>query len=227
MEGILGFLSSTPPATILLLVGIALVVLGLVSRIPLGKERAIEVESGSRRIALAIGLVFVAVAIAIILLEDLPPKGGDDSTPPPTETVAPATSSITPTASLTPTPETATATEDPKDLLNQTVIAYYGFLNKQAYKEAWDLLSPEFQQTRQENGIVGFEAYWRTVDEVEIVEFEPAYVSSSGGAGEVVVGLIYHLKDTSPNVRLRLCLVFDDFQGGWLIDRAVGIDDQC
>ena len=40
MEGILGFLSSTPPATILLLVGIGLVVLGLVSKIPLGKDRA-------------------------------------------------------------------------------------------------------------------------------------------------------------------------------------------
>jgi hypothetical protein len=213
VDGFLEFLSNTPLAKILFLVGIALVVLGLIRKIPLGKERAIEIESQSRRIALVVGLVFV---VGAIILDPSLRGGGGNNGPTPT-----------PAASSTPTRETATATEDPKDLLNQTVVAYYGFLNEQAYKEAWDLLSPEFQQTRQENGILGFEAYWRTVDEVEIVEFEPAYVSSSGGAGEVVVGLIYHLEDTSPNVRLRLCLVFDDFQGGWLIDRAVGIDDQC
>ncbi len=114
MESILEFLSSTHPATILFLVGIALVVLGLVSKIPLGKDRAIEMEPESRRIALVVGLLFVAGAIVWMVVS---PPCSLSSTPPcppptptPTETVVTATSTITPTASSTPTLATATAT---------------------------------------------------------------------------------------------------------------------
>ena len=227
MEGIFEFLSNTPPATILFFVGIALVILGLVSKIPLGKERVIEIEPGSRRIALTIGLVFVAGATVWLIVPI--DNGNGPPTPTPSEIAVTTISPIAPEESPTaadPT-QTATAAEDPKDLLKQTVIAYYGFLNTQAYKEAWDLLSPEFQQTRQQNGIIGFEAYWRTVDEVEIFEFEPPYISPKGDVGEVVVSLIWHSNNTSSDVHLRFCLLFNDFQREWLINRVVGTDIQC
>lgn len=110
MDGILEFLGNTPPATILFLVGIAFIVLGLVSKIPLGKDRAIEIEPGSRRIiALAVGFIFVIGAIVWMIV---PPQCTTPPcpTPTPTVTVVTATSTITPAASSTPTPETATAT---------------------------------------------------------------------------------------------------------------------
>lgn len=223
LESLIIFVGENPES-FLLLAGIAIIVLGLVGKFSIPKIGEVGIEPENRRLAVGVGMVLVAVGAGLLVIQQ-----GPNGPKPPTEEPVSTTETkpATDAASVPPTITTGqTATEDPKDLVRQTVSAYYDALNRKAYKEAWDLTSPEFQN-RQDNGITGYESYWRTVDEVEIVEFEPAYVSSSGRAGEVVVSLMYHLKDTSPNVRLRFCLVFDDFQGGWLIEKAIGTDRQC
>lgn len=85
-------LIETPPAMILLVVGIILVVLSLVEKIPLGEGRIIRVRSAYRKTSLVIGFVFVSGGVIwlwvpepptpraeeIIITETVPPE---DPTP--------------------------------------------------------------------------------------------------------------------------------------------------
>ena len=123
LESILAFLSNTPPATILFFVGIALVVLGLVRKIPLGNDRELEIEPGFRRIALAIGLIFVAGAIVWLFVS--PSTGIIEPTPTPTKTVVTATSvtaTTIPTLTVvTETPVTPSPTPTPSPTLKVPV----------------------------------------------------------------------------------------------------------
>lgn len=223
LETIFNFVAENPIAFVIL-AGVAIIVLGLVGRFTLPKIGETGIGPERWRPAVGLGLVLVAVGAGLLYAQTRPPdrNGPKDGT-----ATAVVTAEITETA---PKPITSvpsvTPTEDARDGIEQTVTTYYGFLNNQAYKQAWDLLSPNFQ-SRQEDGIDGYERYWRTVVEVEIVEFEPPYVSPNGDAGEVVVSLIYHLQSTSPDVNLRFCLIFDRLHTTWLIERAVGTDTQC
>lgn len=92
MEGILEFLSNTPPATILFFFGIALIVLGLVSKIPLGKDRDIEVPGSRRIITLVIGLISVIGAIVWMIVSST--NGNGELTLTLTEPVALDTSTL-------------------------------------------------------------------------------------------------------------------------------------
>ncbi len=220
LETFVNFVAENPIAFVLV-AGVAIIVLGLVGKFTLPRIGEIGIEPDSRRLAVGVGLLLVAVGAGLLYVQTQPPEGNgpEDGT-----VVAAVTAEITATAPEPPIVKPpVTATEDPRDRVEQTVSRYFDFLNEQAYKEAWELLSPEFQ-SGQVNGISGYETYWRTVPEVEIVEFEPAFVSSNGNEGEVVVSLIYHLDDSSPDVYLRFCLILNTT---WLIDRAVGTDSQC
>ena len=92
---------------------------------------------------------------------------------------------------------------------------YYDLIANRKYPEAWESLSPEFQQG-QARGYKSFIDWWNSVDKVNVVE---ARVSSmQNGAATVDVSVIYLNPDPNPVEHMRLSLKWDRNRNNWVID---------
>ena len=222
------------PATILFLVGLALVILGLVRKIPI--KGGITVPPDSRKKARDVGMVFVIGSIVWMIAT---PQYGP--LPPPTETPTPTDEEITktkPTSTelVTTQPPTTsqvfeitfTPTQDPEDAIRGVVENYFTLLNNEDYREAWDYLTSTFRED-QEGDFPGYEEFWATtVKEVQIVKFRSPYVRDD--EGEIVAILNYYKKEPHEdalNKEYRFCLLYNEVQRRWLINHQKTLDKDC
>jgi serine/threonine-protein kinase len=147
---------------------------------------------------------------------DLP----DNPTPIPTTTPTPiATPTIksiptaTPTPTVTPTPTKSTVKPAP----DQSVRDYYNLINDRQFQNAWQNLTPTFQQDRA-GGYVPFTDWWRTVDKVSVDK--ASLVEAKENTAIVDVDITYKKGKTKFPERLRMNLIWNETLGQWQINET-------
>ncbi len=92
---------------------------------------------------------------------------------------------------------------------------YYDLVNSRKYPEAWESLSPEFQQG-QARGYKSFTEWWNSIDKVNVIEAR--VVNMQNGTATVDVSVLYFNPDPTPPENVRLSLKWDSNRNNWVID---------
>lgn len=130
----------------------------------------------------------------------------------------------TPLPSITPIPTTAVPTQDmlisktpEKQAPDQFVKEYYDLLNKEDYRDAWEMLDQDFRDNMN-SSIHSYINYWEITIPVSITEL---YVERKTDLGaNVIVTLYFEKKSFSQSHRFRLIFNKKDYR--WSI---IGVED--
>ena len=151
---------------------------------------------------------------------DLP----ENPTPTPTVTSTP-TIKPTPTVSATPTPtvtSTPTVTPTPTKTIvkpspDQSVRDYYNLINDRQFQNAWQNLTPTFQNDKAA-GYDSFTGFWRTVDKVSVNNSRIVAIKENNAI--VDIDITYQKGSQTFPERLRMNLVWNDALGQWQINET-------
>jgi serine/threonine-protein kinase len=133
---------------------------------------------------------------------------GSDLTPESTPTPTP-----TPTPSKTPTPTPSPTRPSPE----QAIRDYYSLINNRQYQNAWQNLTPKFQQDRA-GGYKTFTDWWGTVSQVSVNGAR--LVESKENSAIIDIDLTYQKgKATFPET-LRMSLVWNESSKQWQINET-------
>ncbi len=130
----------------------------------------------------------------------------------PTPTVS-ATPTVTPTLTVTPTPTKTIVKPSPE----QSVRDYYNLINDRQFQNAWQNLTPTFQNDKAA-GYVSFTGFWRTVDKVSVNNSRIVAIKENNAI--VDIDITYQKgRETFPE-RLRMNLVWNEALGQWQINET-------
>jgi serine/threonine-protein kinase len=151
---------------------------------------------------------------------DLP----ENPTPTPTITSTP-TIKPTPTVSATPTPtvtSTPTVTPTPTKTIvkpspDQSVRDYYNLINDRQFQNAWQNLTPTFQNDKAA-GYGSFTGFWRTVDKVSVNNSRIVAIQENNAI--VDIDITYQKGSQTFPERLRMNLIWNEALGQWQINET-------
>lgn len=151
---------------------------------------------------------------------DLP----ENPTPTPAITSTP-TIKPTPTVSATPTPtvtSTPTVTPTPTKTIvkpspDQSVRDYYNLINDRQFQNAWQNLTPTFQNDKAA-GYGSFTGFWRTVDKVSVNNSRIVAIQENNAI--VDIDITYQKGSQTFPERLRMNLIWNEALGQWQINET-------
>ncbi|NJK36052.1 MAG: serine/threonine protein kinase [Oscillatoriales cyanobacterium SM2_2_1] len=114
---------------------------------------------------------------------------------------------------LRPTPQPTLP--DTRPSAEQAIREYYQLLGQQQYEQAWQRLSPEFQQGTA-GGYDSFLAWWRLVRAVSVSAVRPVRQDQRQGVADV--DLVYEMADGTYPETLRMTLTWSGESGRWLLE---------
>ena len=144
--------------------------------------------------------------------EVIPVAVSPTPSPKPTATNDPSTKNPASGNNNNPPPQQVAGNAKAPDLFIRN---YYDLVNSRSYGEAWENLSPEFQQG-QANGYKSFTQWWNSVERVVVTEAR--VVSMQNGTAAVDVSLLYVTADKNASEQVRLNLKWEPNRNSWVID---------
>ena len=130
----------------------------------------------------------------------------------PTPTVS-STPTLTPTPTPTPTPTKTIVKPSPE----QSVRDYYNLINDRQFQNAWQNLTPNFQNGKAA-GYGSFTGFWSTVDKVSVNNSQIVAIKENNAI--VDIDITYQKGSQTFPERLRMNLVWNEALGQWQINET-------
>ena len=129
-----------------------------------------------------------------------------------TPTVTP-TSTVIPSPTVTPTPTKTIVKPSP----DQSVRDYYNLINDRQFQNAWQNLTPTFQNDKAA-GYGSFTGFWRTVDKVSVNNSRIVAIQENNAI--VDIDITYQKGSQTFPERLRMNLIWNEALGQWQINET-------
>ena len=120
---------------------------------------------------------------------------------------------VTETSRVPQITETPSNYADPKVFIQN----YFALLNQRKYEDAWSKLSDQFKANSGSGGYEDYVAFWKTVDEIEIIKMEITSQSNTQVLVYVEINYRYTTGYTTTG-HTTYKLVKDSSNASWLFD---------